>query len=319
MNVHHLELFYYVAKFGGITAATRSMPYGIQQPSLSAQISRLEKDLGMILFHRRPFKLTAEGEILYQRIQPFFSGLPELAAELRQEGALYLKVAACSSVLRHHLPRLIQAMKIKKPGLKVTLEEVHWDDIADQLANQIIDVSVGAVNGPFPATVRVEELLRIPLALLVPDDFPCNSWKQILARHQRGDGSLDLPLISPPAQGVIAKRFQESLSAARVVWQTEVEVGNFDVIPEYVTHGFGVGVSLVIPGVSAPNGLKQIELKEFAPVKILVIHRENPKPATVWFVEELKSLVRQLAPDPATRKTAGARCASIDSNDGGFV
>ena len=33
MNIHHLELFYYVAKFGGISEAVRNMPYGIQQPA----------------------------------------------------------------------------------------------------------------------------------------------------------------------------------------------------------------------------------------------------------------------------------------------
>jgi DNA-binding transcriptional LysR family regulator len=296
MNVHHLELFYYVAKFGGITAATRSMPYGIQQPSLSAQISRLEKELGMSLFLRRPFKLTAEGEVLYQRILPFFSQLPDLANELRQEGAIQLKVAACSSVLRHHLPGLIQTMKTKKPGLKITLEEVHWDEITDQLAKHIIDVSVGAVDGPFPATVRVDELIKIPLALLVTHDFPCSTWEEVLARSQRGDGRIELPLVSPPAQGVIAKRFQQGLSSVGAVWPHEVEVGNFDLIPEYVKHGFGVGVSLVIPGVPPPDGLRQIEITEFAPLPILAVYRKDPKPATAWFVKELKSLVAGLVP-----------------------
>ena len=33
MNVHHLELFYYVAKRGGISG----IPYGIQQPAVVAR------------------------------------------------------------------------------------------------------------------------------------------------------------------------------------------------------------------------------------------------------------------------------------------
>ena len=58
MNIHHLELFYYVARFGGITEAVRNMPYGIQQPAISGQIAQLEEHLGVTLFHRRPFALT---------------------------------------------------------------------------------------------------------------------------------------------------------------------------------------------------------------------------------------------------------------------
>ncbi|MDB6037055.1 MAG: benM 1, partial [Verrucomicrobiales bacterium] len=60
MNIHHLELFYYVARNRGISEAVRKMPYGIQQPALSVQIFQLEQSLGKTLFQRRPFQLTAE-------------------------------------------------------------------------------------------------------------------------------------------------------------------------------------------------------------------------------------------------------------------
>ena len=43
MNIHHLELFYYVAKHGGIMEAVRQIPYGIQQPAVSSQIAQLEE------------------------------------------------------------------------------------------------------------------------------------------------------------------------------------------------------------------------------------------------------------------------------------
>ena len=43
MNIHHLELFYYVARHGGITEAVRNIPYGIQQPAVSGQVAQLEE------------------------------------------------------------------------------------------------------------------------------------------------------------------------------------------------------------------------------------------------------------------------------------
>ena len=79
MNIHHLELFYYVAKHGGVSAAARRIPYGIQQPAISAQIIQLENNLGTTLFTRRPFKLTKAGEELFRFIEPFFGGLDEVA------------------------------------------------------------------------------------------------------------------------------------------------------------------------------------------------------------------------------------------------
>src|SRR5580693_733224 len=62
MNVHHLELFFYVAKHGGIMPAVRNIPYGIQQPAVSSQMAQLEEYLGATLFQRRPFELTEVGE-----------------------------------------------------------------------------------------------------------------------------------------------------------------------------------------------------------------------------------------------------------------
>ncbi|MCZ7636998.1 MAG: LysR family transcriptional regulator [Verrucomicrobia bacterium] len=77
LNIHHLELFYYVARHGGIMEAVRNMPYGIQQPAISAQIIRLEEDLGVTLFQRRPFVLTQAGTEVFEFIRPFFGNLDQ--------------------------------------------------------------------------------------------------------------------------------------------------------------------------------------------------------------------------------------------------
>ncbi len=71
MNPHHLELFYYVAKSKGVSQAAKQMPYGIQQPSVSAQVNALERDLGVTLYERRPFKLTPAGEELFRGCYKF--------------------------------------------------------------------------------------------------------------------------------------------------------------------------------------------------------------------------------------------------------
>src|SRR3954464_15780718 len=82
MNVHHLELFYYVAKHGGISAAVRHIPYGIQQPAVSGQMRALEESTGARLFERSPFRLTVPGEKLFAHVAPFFEGLDDVAAAL---------------------------------------------------------------------------------------------------------------------------------------------------------------------------------------------------------------------------------------------
>src|SRR5471032_2378110 len=75
VNIHHLELFYHVARHGGISRAVRHMPYGIQQPAVSGQMRLLEQGLGVRLFERTPFRLTAEGSQLFAFVESFFDNL----------------------------------------------------------------------------------------------------------------------------------------------------------------------------------------------------------------------------------------------------
>ena len=86
MNIHHLELFYHVARCGGISAAARGMSYGIQQPAISHQVGLLEKDLGVTLFERRPFALTPAGRSLYDFARSFFGHLDDVAERLGVRG-----------------------------------------------------------------------------------------------------------------------------------------------------------------------------------------------------------------------------------------
>src|SRR3569833_1595628 len=115
MNIHHLELFYYVARHGGIMEAVRNIPYGIQQPAVSGQVAQLEEYLGVVLFQRRPFALTPAGEKLYRFIQTFFSNLDAIASDLQGGKAHQMRIGASTIVLRDHLPELFRQERKRYP------------------------------------------------------------------------------------------------------------------------------------------------------------------------------------------------------------
>ena len=102
MNVHHLELFYYVAKHGGISEACRKIPYGVQQPAVSTQMGRLEEDLGARLFERRPFRLTDEGRLVFIEANPNSDLTPHtLGTNLCFVGIEY----------KHLIPRIVETAR----------------------------------------------------------------------------------------------------------------------------------------------------------------------------------------------------------------
>ncbi len=136
MNIHHLELFYFVAKHGGIAAAVRNIPYGIQQPAVSGQIAKLEESLGTKLFQRRPFALSPAGLELFEFIKPFFDNVEVVAEKLRQNRAPQLRIAAPSIVLHDYIPELLQKLRTKFPEFRLYLHEDSSGKIPGSLARK---------------------------------------------------------------------------------------------------------------------------------------------------------------------------------------
>ena len=151
MNIHHLELFYYVARHGGISEAVRNMPYGIQQPAMSGQIIQLEEFLGVTLFQRRPFTLTPPGEELFGFIKPFFDQLQPMADKLRGGVAQTIRIGASEIVLRDHLPEVLRAVRKKFPKLKLTLREGYQPQLEAWLQRQELDLAITLLDGKPPS------------------------------------------------------------------------------------------------------------------------------------------------------------------------
>src|SRR5436190_5295443 len=167
MNIHHLELFYYVARHGGIMEAVRNIPYGIQQPAVSGQVSQLEEYLGVVLFQRRPFTLTPAGEKLYQFIQPFFSNLDTIASELQGGTTRQIRIGASTIVLRDHLPEFFQNIRKKYPNLKITLREGYPTELEAMLQREELDLAVTLIEKKVAPGVHSAALMELPLVLLV--------------------------------------------------------------------------------------------------------------------------------------------------------
>jgi DNA-binding transcriptional LysR family regulator len=290
MNVHHLELFYYVARHGGITEAVRNIPYGIQQPAVSGQVAQLEEFLGVTLFQRRPFGLTPAGEKLYEFVCPFFSNLDTMAAELQGGKARQIRIGAATLVLRDHLPALLRSVRKKFPNLKITLREGYQAELEAMLQKDELDLVVTAIEKKSAPGIRSVELIEVPLALLVEKSSPITSADELWRRDK-----IDEPLICLPAAEAICKHFQEGLSRAGVDWFPGIEVSSLDLIETYAANGFGIGLSVLAPNAKMSGDIRALPLTGFAPVVVGVLWRGRPSTLLQAFLAEMQVHAKRLA------------------------
>ncbi len=297
MNIHHLELFYFVAKFEGITAAVRKMPYGIQQPAVSGQILQLEEKLGVKLFNRRPFALTPAGEELYDSIYPFFSRLGDLEEKIRGEEGRHLRLAATGSALRNHLPDVLESLKKEDPQIKFSLREVPPSDLHSQVISQQADVAIGVVGGKISEGLKSEVLLKIPCVLWVPARSRVESWEDFLVEDPYAKRGLigKSPLIGLPPDEVLQQLFQREFDRMKISWPVSMEVNSTDVVRDFVRRGFGVGVGISIPGVRSPKGVKPLPIGSFPPLVIGAMYQGRPKGVVLDFLRIAKKHSKGLA------------------------
>jgi len=288
MNIHHLELFYYVARHGGISEAVRNMPYGIQQPAMSGQIIQLEESLGVTLFQRRPFALTSHGRELYEFIGPFFDNLLPMADKIRGGVSQHLRIGASEIVLRDHLPAVLQGMRKQFPKLKVTLREGYQPELESCLAKRELDLAITLLNGKPPGGITALPLFDLPLVLLVPRNSPLKKAEELWGRDR-----IDDTLVSLPTNEPICRSFQAGLRKRGVDWFTGIEVSTIDLVETYVANGYGIGLSILVPNAKLKT-VRALPLEGFEAVPFGVFWQGKPTPLLQALVSTIQQAARSL-------------------------
>jgi LysR family hydrogen peroxide-inducible transcriptional activator len=145
----------------------------VSQPTLSAQIRKLERHLGVSLVERQPRRiaLTPTGQKVVERARRLLQesdAIVELAQTGRDPLAGELRVGLIPTVGPYLLPRVAPALQRDLPNLKLLLYEYQTAPLLERLRAGDLDLGVLALPvvpmGGLDSTVLYEE----PFALAVP-------------------------------------------------------------------------------------------------------------------------------------------------------
>lgn len=156
LNYHHLLYFWMVAKEGGITAAAEVLH--LSQPTLSTQIQKLEKSMGVKLFERkgRAMILTDTGQMVYRHADEIFTLGRELTDAIRGRSAdqsLRLLVGIPDVVPKTIIYRLLQPALALPERVKLVCYEGKFKDLLSELALHRLDIVLA--DSPLTPDVNV--------------------------------------------------------------------------------------------------------------------------------------------------------------------
>jgi DNA-binding transcriptional LysR family regulator len=97
-----------------------------------------------------------------------------------------------------------------------------------------------------------------------------------------------MPLISVPPNSALAKTFQDGLRKRGTSWEIGIELSTLEMVQTYCAAGYGIGLSILAPGIQYGSDLRVIGLKDFPLVKIAAFWQEPLSPVPALFMEEIK-------------------------------
>lgn len=143
LNYHHLLYFWMVAKEGGITPAANVLR--LSQPTLSTQIQKLEKSMGLQLFQRkgRSMHLTDSGQMVFRYADEIFSLGNELVDAVRgrpTNDSIRLIVGVPDVLPKMVIYRVLKPVLAMKESVKLVCYEGKLKELLSDLAMHRVDV-----------------------------------------------------------------------------------------------------------------------------------------------------------------------------------
>ncbi len=174
MNLRDLRYFVALADtrhFG--KAAARSF---VSQPTLSAQIKKLEAYLGVQLIERQPRRvaLTEIGAKLAPIARRILADSEELVATARSEHdplSGRLKLALIPTIGPYLLPLVVRRLRKQLPSLQLMLYEYRTEPLLDRLREGDIDAGILALPIPLDG-LEACDLYEEAFKVATPNDHP---------------------------------------------------------------------------------------------------------------------------------------------------
>ena len=239
-RLKQLRAFCTIAKLGTLSRAAEAL--FLSQPSISLQLSALEKELGARLIERRRRRvaLTREGQALYDIALPLVEGLDNLDQQFRTLSAGFvgseLNIAAGTSTIQYLLPSLVRAFREQQPGIKLQLHNVTGKDGLALLRSDQVDFAIGSMLD-VPNDLSYEPVYSYDPMLILPLDHPLAVKSEIRLEDLSPYG-----LILPPQRLTTYRLVDLIFQQRRVPYHVAIEVGGWEVIKQYVAMGLGISI-----------------------------------------------------------------------------
>lgn len=289
MEIRILRYFLTVVREEGINRAAEVLH--ITQPTLSRQLSSLEEEVGVKLFHRgaRKIALTNEGILLRRRAEEILALVDKAEKELIEQEELVdgkITIGCGGLAAMQLLPDVFRSFNKKHPLVSYDLYTANADEVKEQMEKGLIDIGVLLE----PVDIEKFDFIRLEkterwVVLMRPDD-PLAEKESVSAADLCGH-SIILPR-RLNIQSELASWFGDHFQSLHILFTSNLNTNG-----ALMVRG-GMGYSLVIEGAMPLWNQNEVTYRPLCPAlfasSVLAWKRGQPfSLAVTKFIEHLKA------------------------------
>lgn len=284
MELRQLEYFVAVAEEASFTRAARRVR--ISQSGVSAQVRRLERELGVELFDRstRATRLTAAGRAVLQHARATLScagAVQHVADELvdlvRGQMRLGMVIGCTVTPLFSALAEFHAAY----PGVEVSMSEGNSDALIDAVRRAAIDIALVGVAGAPPDDLGSLTVVSEGLSALVAPGHPLAE----AGRLSLAELALQRLVCMPIGTGVRSV-LERGCAAAGLRPTVAIAASAAGAIADLAARGVGVGVLSASMAHEHRDRARVLAVEGIATPAVLgLVWRRDPSRAVTTFLE----------------------------------
>lgn len=277
MDFGQIEAFVQVATHNSFSRAAEQLQ--LTQPSITARIQALERELGEELFERggRGVRLTDAGRVFLPYVERILQQLGEArdaVDEVRNVQLGSLRVGAAITYSTYILPTILHRFCAEFPGVEVVIRTGRSEQVLHML--QTDEVQVGIIRSLSSSDVEAVPLYDDEIVLVAYPDHPFAKSGSCTIGEAAREPNILFDRGSS-YYGMIHDIFRK----AEVIPNVAMELDSLEATKRMVEQGLGIAL---VPIVTIQRELEQgtlvkVELKDVEPIKrpISLIYRKNRK------------------------------------------
>jgi DNA-binding transcriptional LysR family regulator len=293
MLLVHIEGFLEVARFGSVSRAAEALY--VTQPTLTARLHALERELGERLFvrGRQGMRLTDAGRAFLPYAERAVRALRDGRRAIDEVGSAaagQLLLATAPAVSTYILPAVLEQFVANHPRVEVVVRTGHSEDVLQMVLRDEVQVGLGrALQHP---EIALQPFYQEELVLVVAPDHPFARDHEVSISEVATE-----QLILFDRTSSYYEITQAAFLAAGVAVRGVMELDNIEAAKKMVQRGLGVSLlpgSAVALEVEAGT-LCRVDLRNVGPMRRQIVamrRRDAGEPSGL--VEAFLELLRHI-------------------------